>query len=221
MLCPLCHSELSVRLSHKQVTCEIFHCLECDLISKDPGQHWNWDQQKDRYDQHNNDIENPGYVEFFEQLMRPLRPHLIGMSRSLDWGAGPGDQPVLSQLLRREGLAVDLYDPIYQPEKPSGPYDVITSTEVLEHFQNPRDSLTDILVRLRSGGIFAGLTQFHEGPEKFSDWWYVKDPTHVVFYSATTMNWIARNWDLEVLVLKSPVFIFRLASDLIPSFEGL
>jgi hypothetical protein len=209
MLCPLCHSEVSQKLAHQQVPSDIFHCQTCDLIFKSSAIHLNWDEQKLRYDLHQNHIDNPGYVEFFEQLMKPLQPYLEAGRSALDWGSGPGEEPVLALLLRRENLQVDLYDPIYQPQFKQSLYDVITSTEALEHFQNPGDSLNDILSHLKSGGVFAGLTQFHQGPEKLRNWWYVKDPTHVVFYSETTFRWIAQKWNLEILELKSPVFIFR------------
>lgn len=196
-------------MSHKQVPIGIFHCRNCDLIFKDPQSYLNWDDQRDRYDLHENNIENPGYVEFFEQLMKPLRPFLKSSQSALDWGSGPGESPVLAQLLGREGLKVDIYDPIYQPVVPSGHYDVITSTEVVEHFQNPRGSFREILSHMRPGGVFAGLTQFHSGPGMFSNWWYVKDPTHVVFYSERTLQWVAGEFGLEVLYLQHPVFVFR------------
>jgi hypothetical protein len=209
MLCPLCHSSLSVKIQHLQVASEIYHCQSCDLILKAPQSHLDWAAQKERYDLHDNSIESPGYIDFFEQLLKPLRPHLSGLQRALDWGSGPGEKPVFAELLRREGLAVELYDPIYHPVAPSSEYDLITSTEVIEHFHEPRVAFGEIFSHLRAGGVFAGLTQFHQGPEKFSSWWYVKDVTHVVFYSEKTLQWIAREWNLEVLSLGNPVFIFR------------
>jgi 2-polyprenyl-3-methyl-5-hydroxy-6-metoxy-1,4-benzoquinol methylase len=177
------------------------------LIFKKPTDFLNWDEQKLRYDQHENSIDNPGYKEFFEQLLKPLRTFIKSGQSGLDWGAGPG--PVLSQLLTAEGLQMQIYDPVYQPVKPVGLFDVITSTEVLEHFQEPAASLKEIGSHLKSQGIFAGLTQFHQGPEKFANWWYAKDPTHVVFYSEETFRWWADVNDYKILKLASPVFIFQ------------
>jgi hypothetical protein len=127
--------------------------------------------------------------------------------KALDWGSGPG--PVLAKMLRQEGLPTEIYDPVYHPQKPSTQFELITSTEVLEHFQEPAKTLREILSHLQSRGIFAGLTQFHPGPKKFADWWYAKDPTHVVFYSAETFRWWTELNDLKVLHLQSPVFIFQ------------
>ncbi|MGZ5279286.1 MAG: class I SAM-dependent methyltransferase [Pseudobdellovibrionaceae bacterium] len=177
------------------------------MIFKQPKDFLDWDQQKLRYDNHENAIETPGYKEYFEQLLKPLRTFLKPGQRGLDWGAGPG--PVLAQLLSFEGLQMQIYDPVYHPAKPTGLFDVITSTEAIEHFQQPAQSLSEIGSFLKSQGIFAGLTQFHSGPEKFADWWYPRDPTHVVFYSEETFRRWADLQDYKILKLQSPVFIFQ------------
>jgi hypothetical protein len=209
MQCPLCDSKNLKILNHRQVSGEIFHCQECDLIFKSPELYLSWHEQKTRYDLHKNEINNPGYVEFFEQLLRPLREFLIQTQEALDWGSGPGENPVLAELLRREDLKVDLYDPVYQKQLPTKNYDLITCTEVVEHFQYPKSSFKDIFQHLKPQGIFAGLTQFHQGAAKFSNWWYAKDPTHVVFYSDKTFHWLAKRWNLKILHLQNPVFIFK------------
>jgi len=207
MQCLLCQSQEILSIRHHSWKGEVFHCQNCDLIFKQPKDFLDWDQQKLRYDNHENAIETPGYKEYFEQLLKPLRTFLKPGQRGLDWGAGPG--PVLSQLLSNEGLQMQVYDPVYHPAQPTGLFDVITSTEAIEHFQQPVQSLSEIGSFLKSQGIFAGLTQFHSGPEKFADWWYPRDPTHVVFYSEETFRWWADLHDYKILKLQSPVFIFQ------------
>ncbi len=208
MQCLMCQSKELTPVTHNSWKGRLFHCQNCDLIFKDPGDFLDWSQQKERYDQHENTIDNPGYAQFFEQLLKPLRFHLRSTMRALDWGSGPG--PVLAELLRREGLStVEVYDPVYQPVKPVGSFDLITSTEVIEHLQEPAASLKEILSMVRSQGIFAGMTGFHSGPAMFANWWYAKDPTHVVFYSHQTFEWWAELNDLRILKLDSPVFIFQ------------
>lgn len=208
MQCLLCQSKEIRKIRHNTWKGEVFHCQNCDLIFKNPADFLDWNQQRERYDQHENSIDNPGYKEFFAPLLQSLKPYWSSGWRALDWGAGPG--PVLSQLMAQEGLQVEIYDPVYQPIKPAqASFDLITSTEVLEHFQDPVSSLRDILSCLKSRGIFAGMTQFHSGPEAFASWWYAKDPTHVVFYSAETFQWWAENNDCKILKLQSPVFIFQ------------
>jgi SAM-dependent methyltransferase len=207
MQCLLCRSPELSTIRHQYLEKYLFHCQTCDLIFKNPSEFLNWSEQKLRYDNHENSLESDGYKQFLEQLLVPLRPYLQSGQRVLDWGSGPG--PVLSQLIRGDGLEVEIYDPIYRPEKPLGLFDVVTSTEVIEHFQEPRQILREILDLLKPGGIFAGLTQFHPGPSSFATWWYPRDPTHVVFYSERSFRWWAEEAGLEILFLKSPVFILR------------
>jgi len=42
------------------------------------------------------------------------------------------------------------------------------------------------------------MTEVLEEESKFPDWWYHKDPTHVCFYQKSTLEWIARwqNWQV-------------------------
>jgi len=209
MQCPLCQFEELLPLSHRQIEDGIFHCQNCDLIFKRPELFWDWKKQETRYSQHQNEMDNPGYLQFFEQLLKPLRPLISPGLRALDWGSGPGEKPVLAELLKQEGLQVETYDPIYQSQIPMGSFQLITSTEVIEHFQEPKKSFEQILRLLEPQGIFAGLTQFHREGQDFANWWYVKDPTHVVFYSEKTFLWIAEKWNLKILHLRHPVFIFR------------
>lgn len=209
MQCPLCQTEDSRSLVPQQTEKTIFHCATCDALFKSPDLYLNWNQQQARYSLHQNDIEDKGYISFFEQLLTPLRPFLGNRKWALDWGSGPGEKPVLGELLKREGLQVDLYDPIYRKEIPNRKYELITSTEVLEHFQEPVNSLTQIFDLLEPQGIFAGMTLFHSGPESYTNWWYKNDPTHVIFYSEKTFQWMAHNRNLEIQYLKSPVFIFK------------
>ena len=208
MLCLVCQSQQLMLLGANLSQVECYHCLHCDVIFKDPSRHLDWSEQRVRYDQHEN-VETPGYIQFFEQMVLPLEKWLQPGMQILDWGSGPGEKPVLAEIFRRRGFDVSLYDPIYQPQLPCGLFDVITSTEAMEHFLDPIGILSQILSYLRVGGMFAGLTQFHPGPEKFLKWWYIKDPTHVVFYSEKTFRFLAERFGLAVLHLQNPVFIFR------------
>lgn len=214
MECTLCQSS-DLKLIRSQVVVEgegkCFHCQNCDLIFKDPKDYWNWDKQKHRYDQHNNNLEEPGYVQYFEQLLAPLDKYLreFSVNHGLDWGSGP--EPVLQELMKRRGVKMDIFDPIYfnHEEILDESYPLITSTEVIEHFMEPRKSWVRLHGYLGEGGVFAGMTQFHQGPEYFANWWYAKDPTHVCFYSEKTMRWLAEFFGMKILELKSPIFILK------------
>lgn len=214
MECTLCQSsDLKLIRSHVVVNSEgqCFHCQNCDLIFKNPADYWSWEKQKHRYDQHNNNLEEPGYVQYFEQLLKPLDSYLreFSIKHGLDWGSGP--EPVLQELMKRRGVKMDIFDPIYHnfEEVLEQSYPLLTCTEVIEHFMEPRKSLVKMQGFLGEGGVFAGMTQFHLGPEHFANWWYAKDPTHVSFYSEKTFHWLSEFLGLKILSLHSPIFILQ------------
>ena len=45
------------------------------------------------------------------------------------------------------------------------------------------------------------MTHFHSEQDIFENWYYIKDPTHVVFYNKKTFQIIAKifDWDSEFL----------------------
>lgn len=73
------------------------------------------------------------------------------------------------------------------------------STETFEHFAEPKRESMRIVALLRPGGYLCVVIQFQPGPSKINDWRYVRDPTHVAFYSHTTMDWICRAFGLRRL----------------------
>lgn len=158
------------------------------------------DQERSYYSTHENSIEDEGYVRFLNFLVEPLlalipshgRKHL----QALDYGCGPG--PTLSTLLEREGIACDNYDPFFAPTALREQYDVITATECFEHFHHPADELTTLTNLLAPNGYLAFMTSRWETAEKFSNWHYTRDPTHVVFMHDKTIEFIAKKYDLNV-----------------------
>jgi hypothetical protein len=189
------------------------HCDDCDLIFKDPSVFLNQKDQKARYDTHNNDSNDEGYLNSLRVLWTPLKEILNrkGLKKGLDFGSGPN--PVLAELMRNDGFEVDIYDPFYAPNNLLGKYDFITSTEVIEHFENPFKEFARIASLLRPNGIFAGLTRFHPGTEKFNQWWYQRDPTHVCFFSEKTFQNIGEKFKFKKIQIDSPIFILQAESE--------
>lgn len=209
MRCLLCNQQKLNPVQHQQWDVAFYQCVECDLIFRDPSSFPGWDEQKSRYDHHNNSPADPNYIAYFKPFIAPLMDCLKTnrLQNGLDWGSGP--EPVLSGELDKLGFEVQHYDPIYQPEKPQQQYDFVTCTEVVEHFQEPQKSFEEMLGFVKTGGLFAGMTNFHQGAEKFKDWWYARDATHVCFYSEKTWAWIEKKWRLRCVLLQSPNFIFQ------------
>lgn len=146
------------------------------------------------YLHHENDPGDPRYRRFLSKLADPLLARLPPGSQGLDYGCGPG--PALAAMLREAGHEVALYDPFFVPDPSplAGTYDFVTCTEVAEHFHDPATDFERLRALVRAGGWLAIMTCFQTDDARFADWHYRKDPTHVVFYRATTFRHLARRW---------------------------
>ena len=149
---------------------------------------------------HNNDVDDPEYRKFLSKLFDPLIKKLKKESRGLDYGCGPG--PALASMLREEGFSVDIYDPYFFPDESyrDKVYDFITCTEAAEHFYEPQKEFNKLDQVLADKGILGVMTNFYEDTINFEDWYYRKDPTHVVFYTVKTLQCIAeeRSWKVDI-----------------------
>ena len=186
----------------------------CGLIFLHPDQRVPPAQEKARYDTHNNnpaEHSDDGYVQFLQRLTQQIVPLLAPGARGLDFGCGP--QPVLSELMQQSGFAMHNYDPFYVPHTGENPvldstYDFITMSEVAEHLYNPLASFQKVTNMLTAGGLLGVMTEMVISSDRFANWWYHRDITHVCFYGQGTMQWIARTYDLEVHFPAKNVTIF-------------
>jgi SAM-dependent methyltransferase len=157
--------------------------------------------ERARYETHENDPRDPRYRAFLRRLCTPLVARLPRSAEGLDYGSGPG--PTLSVMLEEQGFPMALYDPFYAPDETvlQRTYDFVTCTETAEHFFSPARELERIDRLLRPGGWLGLMTQVLEEGASFSQWYYARDPSHVSFYRARTLRWIAqhRRWELELL----------------------
>ena len=175
-----------------------YFCQDCELIFLKKEAIVSREEEKARYEEHDNSHDNIGYVTMFEKFIeKVIIPNDHGINSVLDFGCGP--VPVLADLLKERGYKVDIYDPFFFPKKnyDNQSYDLITSTEVFEHLHNPVGEIKKLYSCLGKGGFLAIMTSFHPGPEKFVDWWYKWDPTHVVFYNSITFDYIANMFSFE------------------------
>jgi hypothetical protein len=65
------------------------------------------------------------------------------------------------------------------------------TTEVAEHFHHPAREFSRLAGMLRPGGWLAVMTTLLSNDVVFEDWYYRRDPTHVVFYRRETFHRIA------------------------------
>lgn len=187
-----------------------FKCPQCSLVFKNPSQHLNSAEDLERYSFHQNNAEDAGYRKFLNKLLVPMKPYLPETFTALDFGCGPG--PVLAILLREQGGTVMNYDPVFHSDMAlfEKKYDVVTSTEVVEHFKNPQTDWKVLVDLVSPGGLLGIMTQFLKEETDYKSWWYKNDPTHVVFYNTKTFAYIEETFGLEKLFDdNNSVIIFR------------
>lgn len=202
MTCPLCAGKQTEHVHRHDDktygTRDFYRCARCALIFLDPSQHLSPQEERQRYDLHQNDPEDRGYVAFLNQLIDPLTAMLPAGAAGLDYGCGPG--PTVSVLLERRGFPTAHYDPVYFPEKQllDRSYDFVTCTETVEHFYAPRSEWERFGRLVRPGGLLGIMTGTYRDVESFRTWWYHREPTHVNFYHADTWTWICGQLPWEV-----------------------
>lgn len=204
MNCLLCHTSNAI------LSGEVFKCSHCGLTFKNPSMHLNYEEESKRYSYHQNGIHDQGYVDFLNRMLLPLTRFLPKEFSSLDYGCGPA--PTVSRMLQERGGNVHDYDPLFCPDKKwlNEKYDVVTSTEVVEHFKNPKSSWEELTSLIRPSGVLAIMTQFLREDVDYQSWWYKNDPTHVVFYNDKTFAYLAERFELEIIFNdRKSVIIFR------------
>ena len=206
--CPLCDDDSPTRY-HRDRTRDYWKCLTCSLVFVPPKAHLDPVAEKTRYDQHDNDPADPRYRAFLGRLAEPLLERVPAGSVGLDFGSGPG--PTLGPMLELAGLKVHLYDPYYAPDLNvwHRRYDFITATEVFEHLRHPRVVLDHCFAALSPGGYLAIMTKWVDDRDVFTRSRYIRDPTHVCFFSAVTCRWIARRWRVALEIPETDVALFR------------
>ena len=214
--CPLCTEPNTIVLgeAHRRL---YISCSNCQLIFVPPPYHLTPQQEKAHYDQHHNDPEDEAYRKFLQQVMGPLHTRLVPRSSGLDFGAGPG--PTLSCMLQEVGHTVSIYDPYYAQDLAvlNQKYDFITATEVAEHLHQPGLVLNQLWAMLHGDGLLALMTQLTPDNQPFFEWYYLRDPTHVCFFSASTWSWLSDRWSAEIAYWEKNVIIFAKPSHTTPA----
>ena len=200
MICIVCKNQKAVDFKNIKQK-RYWKCSYCEAIFLDKEFYLSSNNEYNHYLTHNNDVNDPRYKKFLSNLMLPLIERIKLNSIGLDYGCGPG--PALSLMLREKGYKMFNYDPFFHPEKRNllKKYDFICCTETAEHFHNPFGEFTRFNELLNNNGTIGIMTNFHSEQDIFENWYYIKDPTHVVFYNKKTFQIIAKifDWDCEFL----------------------
>ncbi len=205
--CPLCGSNhIESYFSNKDSKYLI--CSECELVFSPDEFHLNETEEKSRYDLHRNNPKDERYRKFLSKIFNPVLRYLSPGDVGLDFGSGPG--PTLSLMFSEQGYKVDLFDKFYANNESifNNKYNFITSSEVVEHLDNPGVELNRLFNMLDNGGVLAIMTQMLSSDINFSSWHYKDDPTHVCFFSKNTMKYLAKSWQVDVSFYGDDVALF-------------
>ncbi|EGX6953433.1 class I SAM-dependent methyltransferase [Aeromonas hydrophila] len=194
--CPLCCAADAYELP---VAGKLYHrCRACELVWLDEAEHLDPAREKAVYDGHDNQVDDPRYRQFLQRAFGEVQRRLPPPASGLDFGCGPG--PALIAMGREAGYQMAGYDKFYadEPELLAQQYDFITSTEVIEHIATPRAVLERLWGCLKPGGLLVLQTQRVLGDERFRQWRYRHDPTHIVFFAEASFRALAARWQAQV-----------------------
>lgn len=197
--CPLCSSQGNefYRLEKKKRF--FYSCSNCSLIFQSRETCLSEEDEKARYEQHENTLENAGYRQWLESFIQDAFLPWYKEGNILDFGSGPS--PALTELLKEQSYPVFSYDPYFSPVWPADhPYHMFLVCEVLEHIKDPLKEFRKLYDQAAEDGILSLKTQFLPNFEResFRGWWYKEDPTHICFYSPRSLKVLGElsGWNL-------------------------
>ncbi len=214
--CPLCgERRLSPWWQDKYR--EYVHCLNCQLVFVPRDWHLPTEEEKACYDLHENNSHDEGYRRFLSRMFNPVATRITPPAFGLDFGCGPG--PILAQMFIDVGFTMKVYDLYYannpnviDSEQMAEHYHFITATEVVEHLGDPGAVLRQLLTLLRPDGVLGLMTKLVKDRESFKSWHYIRDRTHISFFSRATFEWFAAQTGCQVEFVGADVVLLRKAN---------
>ena len=207
-ICPLCHNTKIFEFAQGENRVYL-HCKTCDLVYVPSIYFISQEDEKAKYNNHQNSPQNQGYRDFLNRLIKPLCANISPHSFGLDFGSCPG--PTLSIMMKEKGFEIDIYDYFYHDDKSvfEKSYDFITTTEVIEHLHNPLYEVERLWSALKPGGVLGIMTAFRPDVDKFETWYYKRDMTHVGFFTKNSFEWLAQRLNAQIYIPQSGVVILK------------
>ena len=207
MNCPLCNNQSTLFYSDKK---RVYHlCDNCSAIFMNKNFILNKTKEKERYENHNNDINDIGYQNFVSPITEAiLKDFNSDNSIGLDFGAGKG--PVATKILEKSNFNIKLYDPFFHnnSELLKKKYNFIILSEVMEHFNNPYKEFDLLKKLLLPNGKIYCMTSLYNKNINFKNWYYKNDSTHVFIYQNKTIEWIKNHFDFSKVKIQKKLIIF-------------
>ncbi len=187
---------------------DYYRCSYCCSVMMHPFFYPDPEHEKARYDQHHNDVYDPGYRNFVKPLVERITKHYKPESSALDYGAGHG--PVITEMLKESGYWPLLFDIYYHNDRKvlSKTYDFIFCSEVIEHFRDPRREFVLLRSLIKPKGSLFCMTELFNDKINFATWHYKNDPTHLFFYHEKALHWIKDFFSFKELFIDNRVIHF-------------
>jgi len=201
MKCTLCSTNMKPFYYYEKEDRNYFRCPNCRAVLMDEKNFPTPKEEIQRYESHDNDVEDPRYQKFVFPLVDKILHHFGPEHKGLDFGAGTG--PVITKMLTDEGYDIITYDPFFDDKKSvfDQKYDYIVSCEVIEHFHDPHMEFERLRKMLNNGGALFLKTDLYTEDTDFHAWYYKSDETHVFFYHPETFRWIKEKFGFSKLEL--------------------
>lgn len=192
-----CGMEMKKRLVNHML---FYHCPNCGHMNKitvlDAA------SEKKRYDAH---VCDEGYFRYMEGVYEKVKPYLRE-GISLDFGCGKTHS--LRDIFLQDNRQCLYYDLYYFPEYPKGPFDNIILIEVFEHIRDSYTLLQDFKRQLKPHGKILIMTK--PLPASPEGWWYLRDITHISFFTEKSMQILADLLGFHLVYdAESSLFIFE------------
>jgi len=208
MRCPLCNGKSETFFTDNQQ--QFYQCKSCEGIFLSREQLPAAEEEKQRYQQHNNEVDDKGYQKFVSPITNSVLHDFEANHLGLDFGAGTG--PVITKMLKDHDFQIEVYDPFFHPhtELLDRKYDYIVCCEVIEHFHNPAKEFELLKNLLNKNGKLYFMTEIYNHSVDFEKWWYKNDFTHVFFYQKTTFEFIKEKFDFQKIEIDGNLIVFSM-----------
>ena len=203
MNCPLC------KHSGEWFLDSFYECKNCKALYRHIDDYTSHDKEKERYEEHNNDVNDLAYQKFVSPISNYVLEHFSSTDSGLDFGSGTG--PVISKVLTDKGYSIKQYDPFFAnfPELLTQKYDYIVCCEVMEHFHNPDKEILQLRAMLNPDGALICMTHLYDDTIEFRNWYYKNDPTHVFIYRKPTINYITKKFNFSSSKIDGRRVVFK------------
>lgn len=202
--CPLCGN--TSQLFYNDI---FYKCTECFGIFRAKHLLISSIEEKKRYENHNNDVNDVAYQQFVSPITSAVCKDFTTNTIGLDFGAGTGS--AISKVLTDFGYTIKQYDPFFHnvPDLLNKKYNYVVCCEVMEHFHHPKKEFNLLKNLLKPNGILYCMTHIYTNDIDFDNWYYKNDPTHVFIYQKETLEWIKNKFNFSSITINQRFIVFR------------